>query len=217
MDLENVLTMDLQFFAEEDGNSGSDTDNQSEASNNNDGDRQPDQHNDQQTDQKTFTQDQLNGIVTRESRTAVEKALKELGFDQDFDSAKDGIQAYKEWQESQLSDQEKLTKQLQTTQTEKQELEATMANIKAENEALKMGVAGESVEDVVALAKAKVTDEVTIEEAIKGVVEKYPNFLHNQPDQETENKRPRIVNPASPKTKSGSSDDALESVLEKYQ
>lgn len=213
MDLENLLTMDLQFFAEEDGNGESDTGNQSEANVDGANEQQDD---DKQTE-KTFTQEQMNNVVTRESRTAVEKALKELGFDEDFDNAKDGIQAYKKWQESQLSDQEKLNKDLETTRTEKQELEATMANIQAENEALKKGVAGDSVEDVVALAKAKVTDEVTIEEAIQGVIEKYPNFLHNQPEEETENKKPRIVNPGSPKTKSGSTDDALESILEKYQ
>lgn len=210
MELDKLMTMDLQYFADDNGEGESGTDTNPEVINADDGDQSKDES------EKLFTQEQLNGIVTRENRTAIEKTLKELGFEGDIDNAKDGIQAYKDWQKSQMTEQEKLAEDLTATQTEKQQLESTLSNLKAENEALKMGVAGDSVEDVVALAKAKVSDDVTIEDAIKGVVEKYPNFLHIQ-EEETETKRPRIVNPENPKGKAGNNDDALESVLEKYK
>ena len=161
-----LLNMNLQYFAEDDvlDKNSSDVDGTIEHDNQ---DEKP---------AKTFTQDQVNGIVTKESRSAIEKTLKELGFE-DFDNAKDGVQAYKEWQESQKTEQQKIAEQLESIKSEKTTIEQQFADLQAENLALKTGVIADSVEDVVALAKVKVTDEKDIETAIKEVVEKYPNFL----------------------------------------
>ena len=57
---------------------------------------------------KTFTQDEVNGIVTKESRKAVEKVLKELGVE-NLSNAKDGLKQLKELQNKDKTDLEKIT------------------------------------------------------------------------------------------------------------
>lgn len=201
-----LLKMNLQYFAEDDGldKNSSDVDGTIEHDNQDNQDEKP---------AKTFTQDQVNGIVTKESRSAIEKTLKELGFE-DFDNAKDGVQAYKEWQESQKTEQQKIAEQLESIKGEKTTIEQQYADLQAENLALKTGVIADSVEDVVALAKVKVTDEKDIETAIKEVVEKYPNFIAKV--EEEINRKPHIVNPEKPRG-SSTNDDPLDDVLAKYQ
>lgn len=127
-----------------------------------------------------FTQEQVNNFVARETRTQVEQMLKELGIE-DFDNAKEGMEQFNQWKEAQLTEAEKQAKQLETTSQElgtvKQENQALQAQIFA----MKAGVIPDSVSDVVTLAQGQVTDEVTLEQAISQVVEKYPQF--KQPEQ----------------------------------
>ena len=46
--------------------------------------------------QVTFTQEQVNGIASKEAKQAQEKLLRDLGVE-DFDSAKDGLAKYQEY------------------------------------------------------------------------------------------------------------------------
>ena len=55
-----------------------------------------------------------------------------------------------------------------------------IAELKGKVHALSVGVAADCIEDVLALAQAKVSDEVTLEQAIDNVIEKYPNFKGNK-------------------------------------
>ena len=52
----------------------------------------------------------------------------------------------------------------------------TIENLRYENSALKAGVKAECVADVIALAKSRVTETVTPEQAIEQVCEAYPSF-----------------------------------------
>src|SRR5690606_12545213 len=63
------------------------------------------------TPDKTFTQTDVNNLVAKESKTAQEKLLKKLGIE-DFDSAKDGLEKFKQWQEDQKTDAEKQSEAL---------------------------------------------------------------------------------------------------------
>lgn len=51
-----------------------------------------------------------------------------------------------------------------------------IAELKGKVHALSVGVAADCIEDVLALAKAKVGDNVSLEQAIDNVIDKYPNF-----------------------------------------
>lgn len=51
-----------------------------------------------------------------------------------------------------------------------------IAELKGKVHALSVGVAADCLEDVLALAKAKVGGDVTLDKAIDSVIEKYPSF-----------------------------------------
>ena len=56
-----------------------------------------------------------------------------------------------------------------------------IAELKGKVHALSVGVAADCIEDVLALAKAKVGGDVTLDKAIDSVIEKYPNFKSEKP------------------------------------
>lgn len=125
---------------------------------------------------KTFTQDDVNNIAAKEHKKAQEKLLKQLGIE-DFNSAKDGLAKFREWQDSQKTEQEKLNEQLTTYQTQVKESENAIFSLKAENAAIKAGITEEkNLNAVITLAKTKVSDDVDITKAIEMVVEEFPHF-----------------------------------------
>jgi len=138
---------------------------------------------------KDFTQDDVNNIVAKETKKATEKMLRQLGL-KDFNSAKDGLKKFKEWQDSQKTEAEKQKEELEALQRDKSNLSSENSSLKAQVVAMKQGVLPDSVEDVVVLAERLVDDDTDMEEAIEKVVEKYPQFMKAEPEEETEEKPP---------------------------
>lgn len=151
---------------------------------------------------KTFTQEDVNNIVAREVKKTQEKLLKQLGIE-DFNSAKEGLQKFREWQESQKTEAERQAERLKELETNYQNVSSENETLKAQLSALKAGVNPDSVQDVVILAKAMVNDEVDMDQAIQKVLEKYPHFKAQQePQQEQkptfttgDHKKPAGVDP----------------------
>lgn len=129
--------------------------------------------------EKTFTQEQVNGFVAKESKKAQEKFLKDLGFE-NFESAEQGLQQFKAYQESQKSESEKQTELLNNTTKELEQERNRTKHLEASLSAFKLGVNADSVEDVIALAERLVTEEKDIATAIGEVLAKYPHFGVNQ-------------------------------------
>ena len=129
----------------------------------------------QKQDIKTFTQEEVNAFVAKEKRLAQERLLKEAGFE-DFDNAKEGIAKFKEWQESQKTEAQRQTEELENARKQLEQFNSEKFKLEAQLEALKAGVNQDSLDDVILLAKAKVSKEVSITEAIKQTLEKYPQF-----------------------------------------
>ncbi|WP_121605523.1 hypothetical protein [Virgibacillus sp. Bac332] len=183
------LPLNLQFFA--DGGEGTDegdqqADNQA-GGNNQQQDQTQDKSgtNSQQSEDKTFSQEDVNNLVARETKKQQEKLLKQLGVNE-FKDAKEGMKQFKEWQESQKTEQEKLNEKLTTFESQINEKDATISDLQAENEAIKAGITDEkNLEAVITLAKTKVNDDVDIKEAIKQVVEDYPHFAGKQDEEES--------------------------------
>lgn len=172
---EGLLRLNLQFFAEGgEGGQGGQGPTPSDG-----GEQNPDP----QEPQKTFTQEDVNGIVAKEAKKAQEKLLKQLGID-DFNTAKEGLQKFKEWQESQKTEAQRQAEKLQDLEKNYSTVSEENASLKAQISAMKAGVHADYVEDVVTLAKHLVNDEITIEDAIGKVVEKYPHFKEAQHQQE---------------------------------
>jgi len=137
----------------------------------------------EKVEDNTFSQEDVNNIVAREAKKAQEKLLKQLGIE-DFDNAKEGFQKFQEWQESQKTEAEKQAEQLEKLQSENESKDTTINQLQAQLSALKTGVIADSVEDVVALAKNYVSDDVDMDTAIKQVIEKYPHFAKAEQEQE---------------------------------
>lgn len=146
--------------------------------------------NNQQED-KAFTQDDLNRVGTKEHSKGYNKAVKDLGFD-DVESAKDALKAFQEWKESQKSESEKQTEILNAKDKELEEARAINKALNAKLAAMSLGVKAESIDDVIALSERLVTDETSIEDAIKTVLGKYPHFG------QTKDKAPKITVAGNP-------------------
>jgi hypothetical protein len=208
------LPLNIQHFANGGDQGDQQADNQAGGN-----DQQQDQT--QQTDtapekaeDKTFTQDDVNKIAAKEKRSAREAILKELGIE-DFENAKDGMEKFKEWQESQKTEREKLDGKLSSFEKEISKKDTAIADLQAENEAIKAGITDEkNLEAVITLAKTKVNEEVDIKEAIKQVVEDYPHFAGEKKEESQQS--PQIVTPGNPDGGSNSNDDPFAAKLAKY-
>lgn len=92
------------------------------------------------------------------------------------------LAAFRKWQESQRSDAEKqaaaISKAENISKAEKARLaaEAKAAAAELKLSALSKGVVPEALDDVIALARTKISDSVTAEQAIESIVQKYPQF-----------------------------------------
>ncbi|HEM3695571.1 TPA: hypothetical protein U1D18_000699 [Streptococcus suis] len=161
----------------------------------------------EQATEKTFSQEDVTRISTKEHKSGYSKAIKDLGFS-DVESAKNALAEYAKWQESQKSEADKQAEALTAKDKE-------LANAQAENKilasklaALSKGVNTDSVDDVIALAERLVTDDVSIDDAIGQVLAKYPQFGKQEP---VEEKKPTITVPGNP-----SAQNSLEITKEQF-
>lgn len=92
----------------------------------------------------TFTQEQVNGIVTKESRKQLEKLMQEAGLPVDGDY-KEQLAAFKAWTDSQKTE-------AQLAAEAKTKAETDLANAQAENAALQ--------KQITALGKGIPTDKM---------------------------------------------------------
>lgn len=142
---------------------------------------------DKQKEEKTFSQQDVNNIVARESKSATEKMLRDLGVD-NFDNAKDGLQKFKEWQEAQKTEAEKQAEALTQAEAENKSLKAQAEALEAKLTALGAGVDPQYIDEVILLAQAQVNDDTDIAQAIEAVVAKFPTFTVTAKAQEPQKK-----------------------------
>lgn len=130
-----------------------------------------------QTEEKTFTQADVDKLI--QDRIAREKKNQ---------LSKEELKAYNEWKESQKTEEEKKNEALTNAEKARLAAEEKATALEAKVTCLSKGVVADSVDDVVTLAKAMATDELTIEQAIDKVLEKYPSFKAAQEQQQEQNK-----------------------------
>ncbi|HEL2478901.1 TPA: hypothetical protein TZY66_001089 [Streptococcus suis] len=155
--------------------------------------------------EKTFSQEDVNRVGKKEHKSGYAKAIKDLGF-ADVESAKEALRAYEDWQESQKTEADKQTELLASKDRELASVLDANKRLEAKLSALTQGVNADSVDDVIALSERLVNEDTTIDEAIKQVVGKYPQFATTP---NTTEKKPTftVVDNPSASTKSDVSKD----------
>ncbi len=116
-------------------------------------------------EEKTFTQADVDKMI--KDRVAREKKGQ---------LSEEELKAYQEWKDSQKTEDEKKNEKLTQAEIKAKEAEERALLAETKVTCLSKGVNATSVDDVVVLAKAMVSDDVTIDQAIDKVLEKYPHF-----------------------------------------
>lgn len=135
---------------------------------------------------KTFTQEQVNKMMTREKNQGRNAALKELGID-----PKDSkmVAMVKALIESQKTDEQKAAEKDAENQAKANEAEQRAQVAEAKAEAMMMGIKTQYVDDAVILALAKMTEDSDLKTIIGEFKTKYPIwFSESEDDDDKKNK-----------------------------
>lgn len=130
---------------------------------------------------KTFTQDQVNRMMTREKNQGRNAAYKELGIDPKDSKT---VAMFKAFVESQKTDEQKAAEKESENQTKMNEAEQRAQVAEAKAEAMMLGVKTQYVDDVVTLALAKMTEDSDLKTIIGEFKTKYPIWFGESSDDE---------------------------------
>ena len=178
MEKKNLLPMNLQFFAEDDGNQndgnqGGENDDSKGNENGNE-----DQNSGDNSGEKTFTQTEVNNMMTKEKNEGKRSILKALGFKNE-NEAKQAIDNYNKYLESKKTDDEKKQEQIDNANIEKNEALKRASEAESKLACFELGVSKDYIDDVIAIASTKVTDDKDLASVLKEMKEdqKYSNFF----------------------------------------
>lgn len=151
--------MNLQLFAEgtDEGKDGS---GEGEGTNSEEGGTEEQDGGSEGSDggEKTFTQSDVNAMMAKEKRSGKSSILKLFGVS-DEKAAKTEAEAYKAWKESQKTDEQKQTEAQAELENSKAEAERRAQAAESKLALLEAGVNKDSLDDVLAIAIVKVTEE----------------------------------------------------------
>lgn len=191
-----LLPMNLQFFGEDGNQGGEGVQSNSNAGASAEGDsssQKEDGSNQGQqasgtSNSKTFTQEELTQRAAEEKKQGKNSILKLFGI-KDDKTAKEEAEAYLKWKESQKTEAEK---QQETAAKNAQDLAEANAKVQlaeAKLTIIQLQVKSDSIEDVLTIAMAKVTEDKTLEEVIKEMKEqdRYKSFFSDSQDSTNSN------------------------------
>lgn len=128
--------------------------------------------------EKTFTQDDVNRMMTREKKQGANSVYNELGIKP---GDKKSIEAVKKFLESQKTDAQKEAESIAANNAALEEANHKLALAEAKAEAMQLGVQAQFVDDAVTLALGKVANEegTDIKTALGELKTKYPVWFEN--------------------------------------
>ena len=150
-----------------------------------------DEHNNGGTDagsskkEKVFTQEEVNRMMAREKKQGRMALLKELGY-KDEETAKSASKSYNAWLDAQKSDEEKRKDNEEKSSEAIREAQAKAEISEAKAEALLLGCEPKYVDDVIALAVAKKTEDGDFKTIIGDLKKKYPVWFDKSSDDDAE-------------------------------
>lgn len=134
---------------------------------------------------KTFTQDQVNKMMTREKNQGRNSVYKELGIDPKDPNA---ISALKALIDSQKTEEQRAAEKEIEVQEKVNEAENRAMIAEAKAEAMMLGVKPQFVDDVVTLAIAKMTEDSELKTIIGEFKTKYPIWFGEDDDDNSKSK-----------------------------
>lgn len=172
---------------EENNNNEVNTDQQNEnvkTGQNVDNGNQNDKSGSDSSGEKTFTQTEVNKMMAREKQQGRSSAYKELGIDP---SDTNTVSMFKAFIEAQKTTEQKANEQKAESDAKLAQAEEKARIAEAKATALKLGVKSECVDDVVALAITKVTDDNDVDSIINDFKSKYSFWFTDSEDDDSEN------------------------------
>lgn len=133
--------------------------------------------------ERTFTQAQVNRMMTKEKNQGRNSVYKELGIDPKDSKA---IAQFKAFIEAQKTDEQKVAEQQAEANSRAAENERRVVVAEAKAEAMIMGVRLQYVDDVVTLALAKMADGDDIKTVLGEMKTKYPVWFDGSSEEEKE-------------------------------
>ena len=174
--LENrVMPMNLQHFAEP-----SDQDKDDDKDGNEDDDSDGDDHDDDSDDEgnkdneKKFTQAEMTATAAKEKKQGRAAAFREMGFKSEKE-AKAQLEAFRKYQESQLTPEQKTAAQIQQANDDKSDAEKRAEAAENKLAAIQAGVKKDAVDDAVAIAMMKVEEGKSLEDVL-GEMKTQPRY-----------------------------------------
>lgn len=177
--LENrTMPMNLQHFAEpsdqdkdkddQDGNGDDDSDGDDHDDDSDEGDK------DSKDNEKKFTQADMTATAAKEKKQGRAAAFREMGFKSEKE-AKAQLEAFRKYQESQLTPEQKTAAQIQQANDDKSDAEKRAEAAENKLAAIQAGVKKDAVDDAVAIAMMKVEDGKSLEDVL-GEMKTQPRY-----------------------------------------
>lgn len=127
---------------------------------------------------KTFTQEQVNGMMAAEKRSGRLALLKELGYEvKDGTKASDVIAQVKGILDSGKTQQQKDQEAREKAEGDLSAEQAKSKQLQAKIDAMMAGVKPDYVDDAIALLSPRVTDQKPLSKLLEESKEKYPNWF----------------------------------------
>lgn len=183
--------------ASDDNQKDSDSDNSDNDDQNKEGDQ--DDSDDSEKNEKTFTQAEVNKMMSREKKQGRFALLKELGF-KNVDDAKNFYNKYKSQEDANKTDEQKQNE----VNSQNAELQNKLATAQAQVAAMKFGAKSEYVDDVITLALAKLNDENDDLNEIFGEIKTKHSYMFISKDEDEKGNAGKKGTGGSPSVKNSS-------------
>ena len=173
---ESIVPYNLQMFAspkdDKEGGSGG-----SEEPDIDDDDDEPDDDDDDEPTggAKTFTQEQVTAMMAKEKKEGRKAMLKKLGFANEAEASK-AMKIYQAMMNSQKTEEELEAEKNKGLEGEKSEAEKRAQAAEDKLSCVMAGVRKDSIDDALAVAKLKVTDEKTLDKVLADM-KKEPRYV----------------------------------------
>lgn len=131
--------------------------------------------------ERSFSQEQVNRMMTREKNQGRAAAFKEMGIDPKDTNM---VKMFQAFVNSQKSDEQKAAEKDIEAQNKQAEMEQRALMAEAKAEAMMLGVKSQYVEDAVTLALSKMSDDTDLKTVLGELKEKYSLWFESDDDSE---------------------------------